>query len=101
MANGDKEMATFTLNSEISNETAMADMRSGRTGLCMNTYISVDVRKGHETEYRPEPFILEGTLRIGPEIINGRLRNLFRIDDATLVPTKPRDGFQRAFGWRC
>lgn len=39
--------------------------------------------------------VLEGILRIEPVTVQGRLRTLYRIDDATVRPTKPREGFFR------
>lgn len=97
----DKEIATFRLNGEISAEDVVADMRLHRSDLRLKYSIPVIVRKGYETGFHHVPFIVEGTLKIEPELKNGQLLNLFRIDDATLVRTKPRDGFLRAFDWRC
>ena len=88
------------LNCEIMDEAAAAYMSSSRAEVFMPFYIPVNVRNDFNGESNREPFVVEGTLRIDPHAKGDKFQ-LFRIDDATLTPTKARKGFQRAIDWRC
>lgn len=88
------------VNCEIEDDVAAAYFRSNSAEVFMPFYIPVNVRSDFNEESNREPFVVEGTLRIDQHA-NGDKFNLFRIDDATLTPTKAREGFQRAIDWRC
>jgi hypothetical protein len=88
------------LNCEIEHEIAATYFRSNRAEVFMPFYIPVNVRNEFNSGSDRDPFVVEGTLRIDPRA-KGEKFNLFRIDDATLKPTKARKGFQRAMDWRC
>lgn len=87
-------ITTFHFNGET--RTSIVDAVEWLTVSTVHYRMPVSLRAGHAAEYRVEPFILEGTLRIEPQIRNCMLTYLFRIDDATMKPTKPRDGFHPA-----
>ena len=89
------------LNCEIENEVAAAYFKLDRNKVFMPFYIPVNVRNEFNAESQREPFVVEGTLKIDPRAAKGEKFHLFRIDDATLKPTKAREGFQRAIDWRC
>lgn len=89
------------LNCEIENEVAAAYFKLNRNEVFMPFYIPVNVRNEFNAESQREPFVVEGTLKIDPRAAKGEKFHLFRIDDATLKPTKAREGFQRAIDWRC
>jgi hypothetical protein len=91
---------TLILNCEIMDEMAAAYMSSNSAEVFMPFYIPVNVRNDFNGESDRDPFVVEGTLKIDPQAKGGKI-NLFRIDDATLTPTKARKGFQRAIDWRC
>lgn len=88
------------LNCEIMDEMAAAYMSSNSAEVFMPFYIPVNVRNEFNGESDRNPFVVEGTLKIDPHAKGGKF-NLFRIDDATITPTKARKGFQRAMDWRC
>lgn len=88
------------LNCEITNEMSAAYLSSNSAEVFMPFYIPVNVRNEFNGESDRDPFVVEGMLRIDPHA-KGDKFNLFRIDDATLTPTKARKGFQRAMDWRC
>jgi len=88
------------VNCEIEDEIAAAYFKLNRNEVFMPFYIPVNVRSEFNKDSNREPFIVEGTLKIDPHAKGGK-SNLFRIDDATLKPTKAREGFQRAIDWRC
>lgn len=88
------------VNCEIEDEIAAAYFKTNRTEVFMPFYIPVNVRNEFNGDSKRDPFVVEGTLNIDPQAKGGKF-NLFRIDDATLTPTKARKGFQRAIDWRC
>lgn len=88
------------LNFEIEEEVAEAYFRTNSAEVFMPFYIPVNVRNEFNTESGREPFVVEGTLRIAPQYKGDKFK-LFRLDDATLKPTKARKGFFRAIDWRC
>lgn len=101
MLPADKNDPTKLLvNCEIEDEIAAAYFKSNSAEVFMPFYIPVNVRNEFSEESNRVPFVVEGTLRIDLHAEGGR-SNLFRIDDATLTPTKAREGFQRAIDWRC
>ncbi|MDA0809661.1 MAG: hypothetical protein O2983_11055 [Planctomycetota bacterium] len=57
----------------------------------------VSLRGGQTAKFSEGPFIIEGTLRIEPQFRNGHLTRLYHIEDATMKPTKPRDGYQKVY----
>lgn len=89
------------LNCEIEDEVAAAYFKLKRNEVFMPFYIPVNVRNEFDVESKREPFVVEGTFKIDPRAAKGEKFHLFRIDDATLKPTKAREGFQRAIDWRC
>ena len=92
-------------------ETGITEfMLSGETGLKgyswgaeppIHYIIDVFLRDGLKVEYDQKPFIVEGTLRLKPELAGGKLMTLFRLGDATLKRTKPLDGFHSGYGFGC
>ncbi|MGZ0170291.1 MAG: hypothetical protein ACKVHE_12105 [Planctomycetales bacterium] len=64
-------------------------------------YIDVSLLEGHRVDYSFEAFVVEGIFRIEPDIIDGELIILFRIDDATLKPAKRRVGYHPAVWSLC
>jgi hypothetical protein len=59
-------------------------------------YIPVELSRGTTTEYVSEPIVVEGRLVIRPVIHNGRLFEIYKIDNATVRPTNRRNGFKRS-----
>lgn len=88
------------LNFEIEEEVAEAYFRTNRAEVFMPFSIPVNVRNEFNAESGREPFVVEGTFRIDPQSKGDKFK-LFRLDDATLKPTKARKGFFRAIDWRC
>ena len=89
------------VNCEIEDGIAAAYFKLNRNEIFMPFYIPVNVRNEFNVESKREPFVVEGTFKIDPRATKGEKFHLFRIDDATLTPTKARKGFQRAIDWRC
>lgn len=88
------------LNFEIEEGIAAEYFRTNRAEVFMPFYIPVNVRNEFNAESGHEPFVVEGTLRIDPQSKGDKFKQ-FRLDDATLKPTKARKGFFRAIDWRC
>lgn len=89
----------FILNGET--KANVAGFGAGLDYIPIHYLIDVSLREGIDVEYTSEPFIIEGIFSIEPDFSNGELMILFRIDDATLKPVRPRDGYYPAVGLVC
>ncbi len=100
LARDKNDPSKLFVNCEIEDDVAAAYFKLNRSEVFMPFYIPVNVRSDFNTESNREPFVVEGTLRIDSQSKGDNFK-LFRLDDATLKPTKARKGFFRAIDWRC
>ena len=62
-------------------------------------YIPVTLRKGTSTEYSLKPLSVEGQMRLQPDIVDGVIRFVYKLDDAIVTPTKATPGFHASIGF--
>lgn len=92
-------LTKFLFNSETRKKSFLLTTELERVPV--HFLIPVSLRAGTTTDYSQKPIAVEGRFVIRAEMSEGTLIFVYRIDDATVVGTKPRPGYHSSLGFGC